>query len=80
MELVIPERLTQEFATVHAVWQSEAATRGVDALLLSWIRLLLSWIKYEKQLRRLFSFLVFQHPAMSGEKSAEAVVVLVGNK
>lgn len=53
-KLLIPHPLEQEFATVAAVWRSDGETRRVDALLLS-------WIKYEKQLRRLFCFLVFQH-------------------
>lgn len=53
-KLSIPAALKQEFATVEAIWHSGAETRRVDALLLC-------WIKYEKQLRRLFCFLVFQH-------------------
>jgi hypothetical protein len=53
--LLIPQRLKTEFATVESVWHSGAQTRRVDSLLLS-------WVKYEKQLRRLFCFLVFQHP------------------
>ncbi len=27
-----------------------------------------SWVKYEKQLRRLFSFFVFQHPSITSDK------------
>jgi len=57
-KLVIPEALRVEFATVESLWNSDAETRRVDALALS-------WIKYEKQLRRLFSFFVFQHPGLS---------------
>ena len=49
-KLVIPEALKVEFATVETLWNSDVETRRVDALALS-------WIKYEKQLRRLFSFL-----------------------
>jgi hypothetical protein len=55
LKLNIPETLRVEFSTVQALWDSEAETRRVDALILS-------WTKYEKQLRRLFCFLVFQHP------------------
>jgi hypothetical protein len=45
-----------EFATVDAVLQCEAATCGVDAFALS-------VIKAERQMRKLFTFLVFQAPA-----------------
>jgi hypothetical protein len=58
LKLHIPPALTQEFATVEALWQSGAETRRVDSLLLS-------WVKYEKQLRRLFCFLVYQHPSVT---------------
>jgi len=64
--LRIPDRLRAEFHTVEAVWASSATTRRVDALLLT-------WVKYEKQLRRLFAFLVFQHPKIN-EKQLEAVL------
>lgn len=50
--LVTPGALTNEFATVEAIWGlTHATTRGVDALILT-------WVKYEKQTRRYFSFLV----------------------
>lgn len=65
-KLVIPSALKEEFATVEAIWQSGAKTRRVDSLLLS-------WIKYEKQLRRLFCFLVFQHPNIT-EKTITSVI------
>lgn len=53
--LVIPGALKDEFATVEAIWgMAHASTRGVDALILT-------WVKYEKQTRRLFNFLVQQH-------------------
>jgi hypothetical protein len=45
-----------EFATVDAVLQCGAATCGVDAFALS-------VIKAERQMRKLFTFLVFQAPA-----------------
>jgi len=44
-----------EFATVDLVRNSRAETRGVDAFALS-------LIKAEKQARRLFTYLVYQHP------------------
>ena len=46
----------QEFATVDAVLATDADTRGVDAFALS-------LIKAERQLRKLFTHLVFQSPA-----------------
>jgi hypothetical protein len=60
-KLSISAPLKEEFATVEAIWNSSASTRRVDALLLS-------WIKYEKQLRRLFCFIVFQHPKIYEDK------------
>ncbi len=45
----------EEFVTVDAVLASDGATRGVDAFGLS-------LIKAERQIRRLFTYLVFQSP------------------
>ncbi len=57
-KLTIPKALQPEFATVEAIWNTTGKTRRVDALVLS-------WVKYEKQLRRLFSFFVYQHPKIT---------------
>lgn len=65
-KLFIPEPLKTEFATVEAIWNTNGETRRVDALMLS-------WIKYEKQLRRLFSFFVFQHPNIT-KKTLDSVI------
>jgi hypothetical protein len=65
--------LQSEFATVEAVLNSDGPTRRVDALLLC-------WIKYEKQLRRLFSFLVFQHPKFTESTLDSVISALVKNK
>ena len=46
----------QDFATVDLIINSTFETRGVDAFALS-------LIKAEKQMRRVFTFLVFQNPA-----------------
>lgn len=73
MDIAIPERLAEEFATVETIWRSEAATRGLDALILS-------WVKYEKQLRRLFCFLVFQNQHLGKAKNADVISVLVENR
>lgn len=67
--LHIPKELQEEFATVVAVWESGGATMAVDSLLLT-------WVKYEKQLRRLFSFLVFQHPEVNKKTVQEIVNIL----
>lgn len=72
LKLAISDALHQEFATVRALWESDAETRRVDALLLS-------WVKYEKQLRRLFCFLVFQHPNITGEEIAGVISELAAN-
>jgi hypothetical protein len=44
-----------EFQTVELIERSDAETRGVDAFALS-------LLKAERQLRRLFTYLVFQYP------------------
>lgn len=72
-KLVIPQKLQLEFATVELLWRSSAVTRCTDALLLS-------WVKYEKQLRRLFCFLIFQHPNITRETIESVVATLADNK
>lgn len=56
-----------EFSTVDLLLKSDAETRAVDAFTISWVKL-------EKQLRRLTSNLIFQHSAfkdgMSEDKTA----------
>jgi hypothetical protein len=69
LKLNIPPALKQEFATVEAIWVSGAETRRVDSLMLS-------WVKYEKQLRRLFCFLVYQHPNIT-DKSIDWVLSIM---
>ncbi len=71
--LNIPEALETEFSGVLAVWKSEAETRRVDALVLS-------WVKYEKQLRRLFSFFIFQHPNITADKLDEVITAFADNR
>lgn len=63
----------REFATVEAVLASGATTRRTDALVLS-------WVKVEKQLRRLFSYLVYQNPAFSRSDQSALVNVFVAHK
>lgn len=70
-KLRIPESLKEEFETVEVIWQSNAKTRRVDALLLC-------WIKYEKQLRRLFSFLVFQHQKID-RGNIDGIIAAIAN-
>jgi len=72
-KLIIPAALKEEFSTVEALWYCNGSTRRVDALVVS-------WVKYEKQLRRLFSFFVFQHPKIT-EKTLDSVIsAFVANK
>ncbi len=71
--LVIPAQLKEEFATVETLWYSTGKTRRVDALMLS-------WVKYEKQLRRLFCFFVFQHPKIGADKIDQVIAVLAANR
>ena len=71
--LKIPEKLRIEFATVEAIWGSSAETRRVDCLVLS-------WVKYEKQLRRLFSFFVYQHPEINEVEIDKIISVFADNR
>ena len=72
-KLTIPEALKTEFATVEAIWNTVGETRRVDALVLS-------WVKYEKQLRRLFSFFVFQHPEITPSKLDAVITTFAENR
>ena len=56
--LQISTLLNREFKTVVAVLESEGETRCTDALLLS-------WVKHEKQFRRLFSYLIYRQNVFS---------------
>ncbi|MBI5463046.1 MAG: hypothetical protein HY941_12745 [Gammaproteobacteria bacterium] len=69
LKLTVPPTLKQEFATVEALWHSGAETRRVDSFLLS-------WVKYEKQLRRLFCFLVYQHPNITSKTINSVIGIL----
>jgi hypothetical protein len=62
----------QEFATVNTLLSGTASTRRVDSLTLC-------WVKMEKQLRRLFSFLVFQSPAFS-RSTGDGIVQAVAER
>ena len=53
---------SDEFYTVDILLQSDANSRAVDAFVISWVKL-------EKQLRRLTSNLIFQHSEFEKEKS-----------
>jgi hypothetical protein len=68
----IPAALKTEFATVEALWALPAETRNVDALILT-------WVKYEKQTRRLFSFLVLQNPDFDDAARQAVTAAIVGN-
>jgi hypothetical protein len=72
-KLTIPEPLKAEFETVEALWASTGQTRRVDALVLS-------WVKYEKQLRRLFSFFVFQHPGIDASTIDAVIAAFADNR
>ena len=49
---------SQDFATVDLILESDFVTRGVDSFVLS-------LIKAEKQLRRIFTYLIFQNTAFT---------------
>lgn len=57
-----------EFSTVDLLLKSDAETRAVDAFTISWVKL-------EKQLRRLTSNLIFQHSTFEDGVSEHKTVV-----
>jgi len=65
--------LEEEFATVILIANSDCRTRGLDSLLLA-------WTKYEKQLRKLFCFLVYQHPDIGTSEIGDVVEALAQNR
>lgn len=71
--LIIPTSLATEFEGLELIWNSQAQTRRVDALVLA-------WVKYEKQLRRLFSFLVFQHPKIGSKQIDDVIAAFVESR
>lgn len=73
LRLAIPNELRTEFATLESLWGSAAETRRTDSMLLA-------WVKYEKQLRRLFCFLVFQHPSISEASIDEVISTMAQNR
>ena len=64
---------TQEFDTVDLIVKSTSETRGVDAFALS-------VIKAERQLRKLFTYLVFQFPCFSSSDIGALRNTLVNNR
>ena len=72
LKLNVPPALQTEFKTISALWESKAETRRVDSLILA-------WVKYEKQLRRLFCFLVFQHPDITEARVERVINDLANN-
>jgi hypothetical protein len=68
-QLMLPPALKVEFATLEAIWNSTGQTKRVDALVLA-------WVKYEKQLRRLVCFLVFQHPKIDADDINQIIATM----
>lgn len=68
-----PKELEAEFATIRLIADSTAVTRGVDSLLLA-------WIKYEKQSRKLFTYLIYQNSAVHASDIPDIVEALVKNR
>lgn len=69
----VSDALATEFITVDAVLATRGTTRCVDAFALT-------WIKAEKQLRRLFCFLLFQSQHVSEANRQEYEAVIVQNR
>jgi len=63
----------KEFETVQIILKTECETRGVDAFILA-------FIKSEKQIRRIFTFLVFQSENYSSKDKEQLKKILFNNK
>lgn len=63
----------QDFATVNLILNSNFETRGVDAFALS-------LIKAEKQMRRIFTYLIFQNPSFNTSHYSELRKTLAANR
>jgi hypothetical protein len=68
-----PARCKREFASVDILLQSNCKTKTVDALILS-------LAKYEKQLRKLLCFLLFQNPAITNTNFGNFNKVIINKK
>lgn len=63
----------QDFGTVNLILNSNFETRGVDAFALS-------LIKAEKQMRRIFTYLIFQNPSFNSSHYLELRKTLAANR
>ncbi len=68
----IPMSYSEEFLTVDLILDSEAETRGVDAFALS-------LIKAERQVRKLFTYLVYQFPVFGAPNIQSLKETLAAN-
>ncbi|MGC1504418.1 MAG: hypothetical protein WA782_09805 [Sulfitobacter sp.] len=64
----MPNAVDNEFSTVDILLNSDAETRGVDAFVIS-------WVKFERQLRRINGNLIFQHSALKEKHSEDREAV-----
>lgn len=66
------DNVTKEFQTVDLLLDSDTKTRRTDAFVIS-------WIKVEKQVRKLFTYLIFQYPAFD-RKHVQEIIKLISSK
>lgn len=64
----MPRSIISEFVTVDLLLNSDAETRGVDAFVIS-------WVKFERRLRRINGNLIFQHSALRDKSSEDEEAV-----
>lgn len=62
-----------EFAGINLLLKSNLETRGVDSFVLA-------LIKVEKQIRKIFTYLIYQHPNYSKKNIKDLRVVLANNR
>lgn len=67
-----PNSLIEEFETVDLLLYSQSLTGRTDAFIVA-------WIKREKQVRRIFIYLIYQYPAFS-RKDVKGILNVIASK
>lgn len=67
------KNLEEEFKTVDLLINSESTTGRTDAFILA-------WVKSDKQIRRIFTYLIYQFPAFSGKDILNIIRIIASKR
>jgi hypothetical protein len=70
--ITYPDRVREEFRTVDILLESQTLTGRTDAFIVA-------WTKREKQIRRIFTYLIYQYPAFS-KAHVKEILQLIASK